>query len=121
MDTSSRLRQLIQGLILSAIVIATIAGAVLLSGPQTVAQQSSLPSPIPTAAPTATATPVPTRSTIEPTPTAIQHATSTSTSTSTATPSPTATACPIPIGWQPLTFGPFDTLFSLAAKFNVTP
>lgn len=125
MNTPSRLRQLIQGLALSAIVIATIAGAVLLSGPKTVAQTSSLPSPIASAAPAATATPTSTRSAIELTPTAIQHATSiytsTYTSTSTATPSPTATACPIPIGWQPMTFGPFDTLFSLAAKFNVTP
>jgi LysM repeat protein len=119
------LKQLLEGLALSAIVIATIAGALLLSGRETIAQPVVSPpsGPIVSATPTAsaTATPMPTSNAIALTPTIIQQVTATSSATSTATPSPTATVCPTPIGWQPYTVGPFDTLFSLAAQFNLTP
>jgi LysM repeat protein len=125
LNTPNRFKQLLEGLAISAIVIATIAGAVLLSGRETIAQPIVLPpfgpiaSIVPTA--TATATPTPTRNAVALTSTLIQQVTATSSATAAATPTPTATACPTPIGWQPYTVGPFDTLFSLAAQFNVAP
>ncbi len=120
MNTSNRFKQLIEGLLISTIVIVTIVGASLLANRSTSAQPIVSPSPIDlstsTAIPTATFTPTP-RS-IDLTPTFIQSATSTPTPT--ATPTITPTPCPIPSGWQPYTVGPFDTLISLSLRFNIS-
>ncbi|HZY45019.1 MAG TPA: LysM peptidoglycan-binding domain-containing protein [Anaerolineae bacterium] len=123
MNTSNRSKQLLEGLAIGAIVIFTLAGAVLLSTRNTIALPNTSPTPIVPATPSATAAPIntpgPTINAATHAPTVTQSATATSTGTSTPTPAPTR--CPPPIGWQPYTVGSFDTLFLIAQKFNVDP
>jgi LysM repeat protein len=126
--TSRDVRQLIAGLIASAIVLATILGSILLSAHDSFARPivalnptasitatPLLPTETPTLTPTAPST------TAQPTDqTAAPTSTVTSTPTPTLTPTATPTVCPPPPGWQRYTVGPFDNLSLIAQRFNTT-
>ncbi len=121
------MKRALPAITISAIVFATIIGAVLLTAHDTsVAQLIVTPSPtefIPTLTPTPADTPTPIDT---PTPESTMSQAITSTNSPTPTPSttptasPTPTVCPIPTGWQSYTVGTFDTLATIAQKFNTT-
>ena len=109
------IKSLTGGLLIGLIIAATVLGALVLS---VRSGQSNLISelPVPTvtlqttsASPTATqaVTPSPFVSSVTPLPS--------------STPTPTPTICPIPVDWQRYIVGPFDTLISIAQRFNLTP
>src|SRR5512139_3384403 len=106
-------RSLSSGLFIGLIVAATVFGALVLSvrGSQPVAI-SELPIPTVTIQ-EVFASPTPTRGVTQPATTAIAAAPS-------LTPTPTPTICPIPPDWQRYSVGPFDTLISIAQRFNLT-
>ncbi len=109
-------RSLSSGLIIGLIIAATVFGALILSvrGGQPTAI-SELPIPTVTLQIVFTSpTPTPTRGVTQP-------ATTSSTATASPTPTPTPTVCPIPADWQRYSVGPFDTLISIAQRFNLTP
>ena len=111
-------RSLSSGLFIGLIVAATVFGALVLSvrggQPTTISEL-----PVPTATiQNVFASPTPTRSITQPATTAIAAAPSL---TPSWTPTPSPTTCPIPADWQRYSVGPFDTLFSIAQRFNLTP
>ena len=120
MKSPNRLKQLIEGLLVGAIVLATIMWSVLLSSHDSIAQLVLSPSPVvpgptisvPTHTPGApfTLTPTAPGLTIQPTE---------QTATSAASPAATPTVCVPPPGWQRYIVGPFDTLASIAQRFHV--
>jgi LysM repeat protein len=107
------LHSLALGLLVSLMVAATVFGAVILSARSSSNLLAELPLP-PVTPDQATATPTATR----PAPPSVTLAISL---TPTTTPSPTPTACPVPIDWQRYIVGPFDTLASIAQRFNLSP
>jgi LysM repeat protein len=119
LNTPNRSKQLLEGLAIGAIVIATLAGAVLLSGRNTIAQPSTSPTPIVPVTPSVTTAPINTPVSTIHAATAAPIITQSATATATGTSMPTPTRCPPPIGWQPYTVGSFDTLFLIAQKFNI--
>ena len=108
------IRSLSSGLFIGLIITATVFGALVLSvrgnQPTTI---SELPIPTVTIQDTFVS-PTPTRSLTQPAATANAAAPS-------STPTPTPTICPIPTDWQRYSVGPFDTLISIAQRFNLTP
>jgi type VI secretion system secreted protein VgrG len=108
------LRSLSSGLMIGLIVAATVFGALVLSvrGSQPVAI-SELPIPTVTIQ-NVFLTPTPTRGVTPP-------ATTASAAAPSFTPTPTPTICPIPPDWQRYSVGPFDTVISIAQRFNLTP
>jgi LysM repeat protein len=108
------IRSLSSGLLIGLIVAATVLGALVLSvrGSQPVAISEL---PIPTATiQVASASPTPTNIVTQPATTVIV-------ATPSSTPTPTPTSCPIPLDWQRYTVGSFDTVISIAQRFNLTP
>lgn len=105
---------LASGLLIGLIVATTVFGALVLSvrGSQPVAI-SELPLPTATIQ---VAPPSPTAA-ISATPPAVTSSLAAPSATPTATP----TSCPIPPDWQRYSVGPFDTLSSIAQRFNLTP
>src|SRR5512134_842466 len=110
-------RSLSSGLFVGVIVTVTVFGALILSvrGQPTAISELPVPtvtlqivftSPTPRGAPTRAVTQPPTTS---------------ATITPSSTPTPTPTVCPIPLDWQRYSVGPFDTLLSIAQRFNLTP
>jgi LysM repeat protein len=115
------MKRALQAIAVSATVFVTIIGAVLLTAHDTSGAQLNItPGPtefIPTLTPTSIDTPTPESTTSQPitsthSPTPSPSATPTS--------SPTPTECPSPTGWQRYTVGTFDTLATIAQKFNTT-
>jgi len=124
-SSSQRLKLVLEGLLAGAIVLATILSGVILSAHNSTALALITPTPN---APYQTAiTPAPTDT---PTPTLTATATATiepgvtpsltATPTPSSTPSATPTVCPVPIGWQRYIVNAFDTLGSIAQKFNIS-
>jgi LysM repeat protein len=107
------LHSLALGLFVSLMVAATVFGAVILSARSSSNLLAELPLP-PVTPDLATATPTATRP-VQPSVTLAISPTPTS------TPSPTSTACPFPAEWQRYIVGPFDTLASIAQRFNLSP
>jgi type VI secretion system secreted protein VgrG len=108
------LKSLSSGLLVGVIVAATVFGALVLSvrgsQPVTISQL-----PIPTATiQQDSASPTPVVISTRPASTASAIAPS-------DTPTPSPTRCPIPPEWQRYSVGPFDTLISIAQRFNLTP
>jgi LysM repeat protein len=105
-------RSLSNGLLTGLIIAATVFGALVLSVRGQPTSISELP--IPTVTFQADfPSPVPTRGVTLPADTAIAVAPE-------ATPTPTPTICPIPSDWQRYSVGPFDTLVSIAQRFNLS-
>ena len=108
------LRQIIGGILAGGLIIAVIAGGLVLSaGDRAIAFR---PSPTasatlaPTAAPQPTATPRPTQPALQPT--------SQLTNPPTRSPIPSPTACPKPFGWLEYIIAAGDDLAALSARFN---
>lgn len=111
-------RSLSSGLFIGLIIAATVFGALVLSvrGQPTSISELPIPtvtlqivftSPVPANTPAARASIQP----VSPQPTAL----------SSQTPTPTPTVCPISPYWQRYSVGPFDTISSIAQRFNLTP
>jgi LysM repeat protein len=113
------IKSLSSGLLIGLVVAATVFGALVLSvrGSQPVAI-SELPMPTATIQ-VDSASPTPTSIVTQPATTAIAVTAIAAAPSQTPTPSPTS--CPIPSSWQRYTVGSFDTLISIAQRFNLTP
>src|SRR5512139_1451311 len=107
------IRSLSSGLLISLFIAATVFGALVLSVRGQPTSISELPIPTVTLQ-INFASPTPTRG-------ITQVAAASVAATSSPTPAPTPTICPIPPGWQRYSVGPFDTLASIAQRFNLTP
>src|SRR5512143_3142697 len=105
-------RSLSGGLLIGLIIAATVFGALVLSVRGQPTAISELPIPTVTLQVVFTS-PTPTRGVTQP-------ATTSATITPTWTPTATPTVCPIPQDWQRYSVGPFDTLLSIAQRFNLT-
>ena len=112
-------RSLSTGLLTVLIVAATVLGALVLSVRGQPIGISELPVPTVTLqfdAPSPTSLPTLTLAATE-----AVLASVTASPTPTSTPTRTPTVCPIPPDWQRYIVGPFDTLSSIAQRFNLTP